>query len=193
MVAVAVNNDKISQFPETYPYISRHGVVYTKKMIDELFLELRTYLFQKRINADEHNLDMAELILRMINHYRSEFGVPLALFAKVNLLRQVRRAIGKRRKVIVLKNGEERIEIPVKEVELHDNLVSADEGLTKYKEELYGIVKHVHRTLGREYGEQVRLKSLGYTDKQISEKLDTSLRTLSRRSERIREVLEEYK
>lgn len=184
---------KLTRFPEKYPYTSDHGFVFTKEIIEKLFKEMQLYLFQKRINANEYNLDIAELILRMINHFDPSFEVPIELFGKLTILKQVHRANSRKRKMIWMVVDGERIRVPIREVEITENMVLCeDRDLPSYKDELTDIMRFVKRALGNKYEEFLEYRGLDYTETQIAEIMGISRTTAARMSLKIKEVLMEY-
>lgn len=180
----------LTQFPETYPYVSAAGVEYTEEDLEYLVKEMKLFLGQKRLDPDNFNLDIAEVLLRTMEHYDPKFGVPCQLYAKLALLKQVYRS-RKYPTTIVMIDGK-RVEVPVREVALNDDMQTHSQDLPNYKDDLYDIMKYVGRTLGPQYEKLIRLRMLGYSEDRVARHLEVCRRTVTRMFGKIKAEVERF-
>lgn len=180
----------MTQFPESYPFTSKAGVIYTERELEYLVKEMKIFLSQKRLDPSNFNVDVAEVLLRTMEHYDPTFGVPCHVFAKLSLLRQVYRSHRPQMTTMIVDG--KRVRVPVREVELHEDLQTHPQDLPNYKDDLYDIMGFIGKSLGSSHAKLMRLRMLGYSEARVARELGVCRRTVTRMFSKIRAEVERY-
>lgn len=183
----------LEQFPSCYPYTNEFGAVFSDRRdgsahhLDELYLICRKLLTNMRQDPNHWNLEIAELLLKVMTRYDPSRGLPIQLYLKIRLFHKIRDTFSKAKKYVFLSDG---TPLPVVEVELDENKVEIDEkDLTDSKSVLYSILRAVRRELGQRAESIAKMTYLGHSTEQISSRTGISVRTISRDKTLIREYI----
>ena len=180
----------LKTFPEKYPYTNRHGFQFTELKVNTIIKSMKEFLRKKRIDADNHNLDIAEVLLRVMSNFDPSKNVPIEIFAKLSLLKQVYRR-NKLKMVVIIRDGE-KVLVPVTEIPLREDLQLPPEHLPNANDELYDLVSVVRKSLGHKYEKLVKLQMEDVTETDAAKIMGVSRSNISRMSLRIRQEIERY-
>lgn len=183
----------LEKFPDRYPYVNKYGQSFSELEVDRLYLELLEVLKALKRKAEDFHMEVVETMLKVMDEYNPGIGVPLRLYSKLILKYKISNSsVRKTIKLPDPKDSSKVIEVPIREVQLEEEMVQVSEAdLTDKKSVLYSIVRYVERRLGARYSLYLQAKYLGHTDKAIAEQMGIGLRTVSRIRQQVEDVLGE--
>ena len=185
---------QLDKFPDSYPFMNEHGDLFTETggvghNLTTLYYISRKIVGQMGQNPDNWGLEIAETLLKAVNKYNGNTGVPIECYLRVQLQYKISTVLRDNRKYITLPGGER---IQVSEVQLNEDLLEIDtKDLTDQKSILYSVLRAVNTELGPRAESVARLIYAGYIDSQIVDQLKISTSTLSRTKKELKEFLKE--